>query len=69
MHPINHTDQSTNPPNPIHNNIHNSEAAFAFTVFCGMLKDVASFREAVNNAMTVDDLRRALVIHQVSFLA
>ena len=30
-----------------------------------MLKDVASFREAVNAAMTVADLRRALLIHQV----
>jgi hypothetical protein len=42
-----------------------SEAAFAFTVWCGMLKDCASFREAVNAAMTVADLRRALLIHQV----
>jgi len=29
-----------------------------------MLKDVPTFREAVNAAMNVDDLRRALVIHQ-----
>lgn len=39
------------------------EAVFAFTIFCGMLKDVIAFREVVNNNMTVADLRRALAVH------
>lgn len=40
------------------------EAVFAFTIFCGMLKDVIAFREVVNTNMTVADLRRALAVHQ-----
>jgi len=40
------------------------EAVFAFTIFCGMLKDVVGFREVVNTNMTVADLRRALAVHQ-----
>jgi Ca2+-transporting ATPase len=40
------------------------EAVFAFTIFCGMLKDVNGFREVVNTNMTLADLRRALAVHQ-----
>ena len=41
------------------------EAVFALVIFCGMVKDCTTFRETVNDGMTVADIRRALAIHQV----
>jgi hypothetical protein len=39
-------------------------SVFAFVVFCGFVRDVVQFREAVNNNMSVADLRRALNVAQ-----
>lgn len=41
------------------------EAVFAFVIFCGMVRDCSTFREAVNDNMTVAEIKRALAVHQV----